>query len=74
MFVAGATVPGDKVSKKKKEVVKTSFTQPKTAILELPSSDTDSQNGKSEMEGNYMHHRDSLKTIQTECLLKFMRI
>ena len=56
MLVAGATIPGDRASKK---VVKKSSRRQK--IAELPSSDTDSQNGKSEMEGNYMHHRDSSK-------------
>ena len=58
VVASGVTVPGDKTPKKNKEVVKKSSTCQKRAILELSSSDTDSKNGKSEMEGNYMCHRD----------------
>ena len=46
MFVAGATVPGDRASKK---VVKKSSRCQK--IVELPCSDTESQDDKIEMEG-----------------------
>ena len=49
-LAAGVTVSGDKVPIKKKEVVKKCSTHQKMAIVELPSSDTDSQSG---MEGNY---------------------
>ena len=52
MLVAGITIPGDKASKKKKEVVKINSKRQKTVIIESPSSDTDSQNG---MEGIYKH-------------------
>ena len=51
MLVAGITVPGDKVSKKKKEVVKKSSTSPKMAVPESTSSTKDSQNGKNQVEG-----------------------
>ena len=54
---AGVSDSNDKVSERKKKVVKKSVTRQKTALC---GSIKPFQNGKSEREGNLLHHKHSV--------------